>query len=543
MELRGKQSGTLILFFATSLNMEIKKVLHYNLVVISLLYAANLLFQSIYGVEVCPYIDQLESAEIVLGLTGCTLITIGLRAIYFRSTSAQNAIKEPNKRTIITELAFVLLIGVLWGIYNGVMNQFPLESSFKVLTGFLTVGVLSGILYYCVKKANLMQWKLTHDYNGEGASTNQNTQSISREIIILTVLIILLAVVNGIFIIIKDLQWIVGLESKDHYGAISSIIVEIIFLVGTYLLYLLFISKYYFRYLSLQFENQTQVLVAVSNGNLKKMVNVHGNNEFSVLAKYTNDMITKLRGHLELEHSIEYAKRIQSTILPANSEFDTAFSDWFLFYQPKSIVAGDFYWIKQMHGKTYFAVADCTGHGVPGAMVSLICSTAMNKAIKDFDLKTTGAILDKTKELVLEKFQNSDHLVKDGMDIALCSIEGDQLEFSGAYHSMYILRNEELITLKAERRCIGECHDNTPFQSQQFQLEKGDALYLFSDGYADQFGGKQGKKLKTKAFKSLLLSIQDLSMEEQQKQLSGHFEKWRGSHEQVDDVCVLGIKY
>jgi serine phosphatase RsbU (regulator of sigma subunit) len=214
----------------------------------------------------------------------------------------------------------------------------------------------------------------------------------------------------------------------------------------------------------------------------------------------------------------------------------------FVLYKPKDIVAGDFYWLENTKEGTLFAVADCTGHGVPGAMVSVVCSHALNQSVREFGKKAPGEILDKARELVINEFSSSQQEVKDGMDIALCLLKGKYLRFSGANNPLWIVRKTEVIELKPNKQPVGKHAQEAPFETREFNLADGDVLYLFSDGYADQFGGVKAKKFKSASLKKLLLSIHTLSMQEQRAILEESFEKWRGSLEQVDDVCIIGVR-
>ena len=246
--------------------------------------------------------------------------------------------------------------------------------------------------------------------------------------------------------------------------------------------------------------------------------------------------------HKEIKDSMEYAKRIQSAILPPSKLVKEYLQESFILYKPKDIVAGDFYWMEHKKGKVLFAAADCTGHGVPGAMVSVICNGALNRSVREFGLSEPGPILNKAREIVIQEFEKSEEEVKDGMDIALCSLEGMKLQYAGAHNPLWIIRNGQILETKANKQPIGKFDKLLPYTTHSFDLEKGDAIYIFSDGYVDQFGGEKGKKFKAKAFRSLLLSIQDKPMEEQKVFLDKAFEDWRGSLEQIDDVCVIGVR-
>ena len=248
--------------------------------------------------------------------------------------------------------------------------------------------------------------------------------------------------------------------------------------------------------------------------------------------------------HKEITDSINYAKRIQDAILPPLKLVKGYMPDSFILYKPKDIVAGDFYWMEGINNLIIFAAADCTGHGVPGAMVSVVCHNAMNRSVKEFMLVKPNEILDKTREIVMETFEKSDEDVNDGMDIALCSIntESKKLNFSGANNGLYIVRNNEVTQIKPDKQPIGNYKDAKPFTNHEYDLEKGDVIYAFSDGYPDQFGGPKGKKFMYKPFRSLLLDIHQKPMDEQHSILLQAFEDWRGDLEQIDDVCVIGVR-
>jgi len=252
----------------------------------------------------------------------------------------------------------------------------------------------------------------------------------------------------------------------------------------------------------------------------------------------------------EILDSINYAKRIQSAILPSDKELNKHLKDHFVLYKPKDIVAGDFYWLEIPVGEDkgeanktiLFAAADCTGHGVPGAMVSVICNNGLNASVRVNGLTDPGQILDKTREIVINEFKKSEEDVMDGMDIALCSINGLKLQYAGANNSLWIVRDGELLEIKADKQPIGKYAISDPFTTHKIDLQKGDSLYIFTDGYYDQFGGDKGKKFKPANLRKLLVSIQDLSMQDQQLKLDQEFEAWRGDMEQIDDVCIIGVR-
>lgn len=257
----------------------------------------------------------------------------------------------------------------------------------------------------------------------------------------------------------------------------------------------------------------------------------------------TNQKQTLEIKNQEITDSITYAKRIQEAILPPKRILENALPNSFVLYLPKDIVAGDFYWIEVVNDLVIFAVADCTGHGVPGAMVSVVCHNALNRSVREFGLTNPNEILDKTRELVIETFEQSDKEVKDGMDIGLCAWDrtNQKLEFSGAHNGLYLIRDGELQEIKGDKQPVSVYANKTPFKKHEIALKKGDSLYLYTDGYADQFGGPSGKKFKYKPFKQLLLGICLKPIDMQCKELHSTFSKWQGDLEQIDDVCVIGI--
>ena len=247
----------------------------------------------------------------------------------------------------------------------------------------------------------------------------------------------------------------------------------------------------------------------------------------------------------EILDSITYAKRIQTAILPSSSLLNEVFPNHFVFYQPKDIVAGDFYWLEVSNELIFFAVADCTGHGVPGALMSVVCHNALNRTVKEFNLTNPGVILDKARELIVAELSKSDASVTDGMDISLCVIHKNNNEFywAGANNPLWIYRHQDnkMDEWKADKQPIGTYWNYTNFNSHKITLDEKDRIYLFTDGFADQFGGNDGKKLKIRAFQNLIFDTAQLSISEQYEAIESFFKNWKGKVEQLDDVCVVGF--
>lgn len=245
--------------------------------------------------------------------------------------------------------------------------------------------------------------------------------------------------------------------------------------------------------------------------------------------------------------SINYAQRIQEAILPTNEDIKDGFEESFVLFLPKDTVSGDFYFYsKRPNKQIYFAAADCTGHGVPGAMMSMINTSLLNSQINADSTQLPGEVLNNIDDKLKAVFRKN-RATTDGMDLALCQLnmETRMLAYAGAYRPLIIIRNNEMIETKGDRLSIGS---STPpknfngFITHQIQLEKGDCLYLFSDGYVDQFGGREGKKFLTRKLKKLLLDNHHLPMNEQHDILHDTFQSWKGQTNQIDDVVVFGIK-
>ena len=270
----------------------------------------------------------------------------------------------------------------------------------------------------------------------------------------------------------------------------------------------------------------------------------------------------------DIMDSIRYAQRIQKAIMPSKAVIKKIISPGFIYFQPRDIVSGDFYFLHSKGNKIFFAIADATGHGVPGAFLSIIGIHALFKALNEFHLEQPSEILNKVNDLMEEIVSNDlDTVISDGMDIAFCcyNTETKLLQYSGANIPLWIVSeckdddietlndadaDEEMPTMerhklkeiKANSQPIGLYYKRIPFVNHAIQMQEGDMIYIFSDGYADQFGGPEGKKFKYKRLKDLLLNIQQYHCTQQKKEIKETFVKWKGNNAQVDDICVLGFK-
>jgi phosphoserine phosphatase RsbU/P len=373
------------------------------------------------------------------------------------------------------------------------------------------------------------------------------------------------------------------------------------------------------RVLSKPISNLVSTMNQVQSGDLQQRAIVSGNNEVTELGEHFNSMISELQesyatleqkvedrtrelreqkhmveeAHKEITDSIKYAKRLQDAILPPIALVQNYLPESFILFKPKDVVSGDFYWFETvasrasatvkndaaaalntsgsrvpeaLEGTLLLAAADCTGHGVPGAMVSVVCSNALHRTVNEFGITEPAKILDKTRSLVIETFAKSDREVKDGMDISLVSLRRQpdgkmHITWCGANNPLWLVKRLEnlteaekndpdllfgegavMIELKPNKQPVGLYAGMKDFQQQELVLSPGDLFYLFTDGYADQFGGDKGKKMKYKPFKEKLLELSRVDLSAQREILATNFVNWRGDFEQIDDVCVIGVR-
>lgn len=260
-----------------------------------------------------------------------------------------------------------------------------------------------------------------------------------------------------------------------------------------------------------------------------------------------NDQLSEK--HQEVTDSINYAQRIQIAMMQPEYLVKERLEDSFIIYMPKDVVSGDFYYVgKKQDDIVVFGAIDCTGHGVPGALLSVIGFTFIQQAVRERGMTTPSDILtfldDGVNRILRQTGDESG--VKDGMDLALCSLNTKTrvLEYAGAYNPLYYFNKGELKEVKANRNPIGVNEDGIPdeYTNHRVQLDKGDTLYLMSDGFADQFGGKHGSKFKYRRLRKLIHSIQDLSMGGQKEKFEDAFYRWKGDYDQVDDILIIGVR-
>jgi len=380
---------------------------------------------------------------------------------------------------------------------------------------------------------------------------------------------------------IQDMHWVImsEIDTDEAFSHVYDLRKNIIIVFIGLLISIIFASIIISKKITKPIKQLTEKAQELAGGNLDVHIDVVGKDEIGMLSQSFNDMqhsIKKLVEDLkdinhnledkviertqEINHqkemveeknreivdSINYALRLQQAIIPPISKIKEKFPDSFVLFKPKDIVSGDFYWMDVKGNTVSIAAADCTGHGVPGALVSVVGANSLNRCVKEFGLKKPASILDKLRELIIETFEMSNHEVKDGMDISFIQFDPEKkkAQWSGANNPLWILRNDgnEIEEIKADKQPIGKFEHAKPFTNHEIDVFPGDTLYLFTDGFADQFGGEKGKKLKASVMRELFISMKGVPMETQKTKINQAFEDWKNVLEQVDDVCVIGIR-
>jgi serine phosphatase RsbU (regulator of sigma subunit) len=311
----------------------------------------------------------------------------------------------------------------------------------------------------------------------------------------------------------------------------------------------------------------------IEEGDIDIRAEVVGSNEITSLAHHFNAMMERLanyyneleqkvaerteevvaqkeeieRQKISLTDSILYAKRIQNAMLPAESQMKHALNEYFLIFWPKDIVSGDFYWMSQKADKVFLTAVDCTGHGVPGAFMSMIGTSLLNKIVNEHEIYKPSEVLNHMKSGVVNALNKEGQAesTNDGMDMSFVSLDfkNKKLEFAGANNPLYIIRGGDMLIFKGDKQPVGAfVKDDEPFTNHEVDLKKGDMVYIFSDGYQDQFGGENKTKFMVGKFKKLLVEIGELTVEEQRDRLTRIHQEWRGTVGQVDDIVIIGIR-
>lgn len=373
---------------------------------------------------------------------------------------------------------------------------------------------------------------------------------------------------------IQDMHWVImsEIDKDEAFSHVYDLRKNIIVIFFGLLFAIIFAAFFVSNKITKPIKKLTAKAEELAAGNLDVQIEERGNDEIGTLSKSFSHMQHSIKDlvhnleekvqertrelqsqkemveekNREIVDSINYALRLQRAIIPTAAKVKSELPDSFVYFKPKDIVSGDFYWMNVVEGKVLIAAVDCTGHGVPGAMVSVVGANGLNRCVKEFNLRQPAAILDKLTDLVKETFESGEDKVKDGMDGALCSIDvkARKVEYAGAHNPLWIIRKgaEELEEIKADKQPIGDFDFRKPFTNHELDLNEGDLIYFFSDGYVDQFGGPKGKKFKYKTLKNLLFNNRNESMENQMAILEKTFNEWKGDLEQLDDVCIIGVR-
>ena len=380
---------------------------------------------------------------------------------------------------------------------------------------------------------------------------------------------------------IQDMHWVImsEIDTEEAFAHVYDLRKNIIIVFIGLFISIIFASILISKKITKPIKQLTGKAQELAGGNLDVHIDVVGKDEIGMLSQSFSDMQHSIKDLVEdlkdinhnlenkvaertqeIQHqkemveeknreivdSINYALRLQQAIIPPIDKIKEKFPDSFVLFKPKDIVSGDFYWMDVKGNTVSLAAADCTGHGVPGALVSVVGANSLNRCVKEFGLKKPSIILDKLRELIVETFEMSNHEVKDGMDISFIQFDPERkkAQWSGANNPLWILRNDstEIEEIKADKQPIGKFEHGKPFTNHEIEVFPGDCFYLFTDGFADQFGGEKGKKLKAAVMRDLFISMKGVPMETQKTKINEAFENWKNVLEQVDDVCVIGLR-
>lgn len=467
-------------------------------------------------------------------------------------------------------IAFLIITDYILMFYLDQMDTYKIEEE---ILGLSIAATILAYIHYTTKKHSNKPWlkyfTLILDFlivflcyfAGKDALISATNIKIEEYLLLITTLIIIINIISAfrvqlsVIILSTFFSLISNLIILDHHNTHYIIIVYttlIIILSGFFTIY---VSRFIFNF----FVANHKLSSALDE--LKEAHNeiIDQNHELEVQNKHLaeqRDQITLQKRNIT--NSINYASKIQKAVLGSSEEIKNVAPDSFIVFKPKDIVSGDFYWFKQaeVFTKKYniFAAVDCTGHGVPGAFMSMLGTSFLNDIVSEFyDELDVSLMLNRLRQEVKSHLKQdvTELTVKDGMDMALCAIDYDEmvLQYSGANSPLYIIRNanayphSEIEEYKPDRMPIGVYRkEKESFTNHKINICKGDLIYLFSDGYLDQFGGETGEKFKKKRFNNLLLSISNLPMEKQKIKIEETLNEWKGDNKQIDDITVIGVK-
>lgn len=352
-------------------------------------------------------------------------------------------------------------------------------------------------------------------------------------------LLITLSFSISYFLVAVFKQKMLSLENADYYPVILTSNSFFLFSIAISVIITTYTLEIYARSNFFNNKRLTEEKLIAKNQNL---ILQNQNNEIQ------QQKLEIENNHKKIISSVNYASRIQNAMLPAHALFKENFSEYFIFFQPREIVSGDFYWIKKVNNTILFAAADCTGHGIPGAFLSILGMSFLNEVSSNQQEYNAGQILNNLRESIKTSLNQRDinsNNNNDGMDIALCVIDLETkiLQYAGAYNPLYLKRKgEELMVVSADRQPIGINSKEDDFTNHTFHLKQDDVIYLFSDGFIDQFKEKTFEKYKISRFNKLLVQHSNLSLKKQKLKLVKSFEDWKGEQDQTDDVVVIGVK-
>jgi serine phosphatase RsbU (regulator of sigma subunit) len=432
----------------------------------------------------------------------------------------------------INPIAILLILISLFLYYRGILK-----------IGFC-YGLLSIIILANIAVSFLASYK-DHD--------SQFLEFFLRDSMLVGLLITLTAfIVNKNFALLYgalfiSLYFLLTFLSGEPFLRGNMVMFSIVFLAYPAILY-------YFVYIQEKFIadlNKSNLLIREQNEEIQTQNEELRQQQEEIIAQ--RDQMEQQNVEIELKtkdirDNINFAQTIQESILPSEVEFASYFPEFFILFKPKDAISGDFYWIMEKQGLLYIAAVDCTGHGVSGALVSMIMHTLLSRAIAIVDHPTPADVLNKIDNILQTEFNKhrDSFYAKIGMDIAMVSLdfENNRLQYSGAFNPLYIIRNHELINCKGTRHMIGIEENDlfNAFENQTTEIAPGDSFYLFSDGLPDQFGGPEGKKFGYPRLRNILLSNASEEMDMQKSALIKAYDEWRGTHYQIDDVLVIGIR-
>jgi len=375
---------------------------------------------------------------------------------------------------------------------------------------------------------------------------------------------------------VDQVNWVImsEIDKAEAYSSISVMVKRFLTWFTALLLMVIVLSIIFARSISKPVKTLTLQASNLAKGNHDDSIHIDQSDEIGILADNFEKMRLSLKilvtdlnelnqsleqkvidrtrkieeQNINITDSIHYASRIQRALLTPHEELHKLLPSYFILNKPKDIVSGDYYWVSNIENGVIVAVADCTGHGVPGAFMSILGISFLNEIVSKSENIVASQVLNELRNYLIRTLHQSGEKdeARDGMEVALCVVdfEKNKLQYSGAFRPLYLIRNKELNEIKGDSMPIGLYSDeNTSFQNKELQFKENDIIYMFSDGYVDQLGGPNRKTFRSKNFKQLLLNIHQKPLEEQEAILEKEYEEWKRDMEQIDDIMVMGIRF